>query len=371
MTPMHRAAHTRTRPALRDEGDLDRCDEEGMAADDNEAMTSSAPESFAPSLRSGSPDLGAIEGGACRLDHWGVILATGPDAASFLHGQLTQDMVHWVEGQAKLAGYCSAKGRLLATFMALRLGPEQVALVCSADLLAPTLKRLSMFVLRAKCKLSSGEGLLALYGLSGSAADRWLAGACAATHLPQMPWQTLTFGPTSTALRLPSGTADSRWLLIQPADAAAPQLPALDRSFWDWLEVRAGVVRVVAATTEQFVPQMVNLELTAGVNFQKGCYPGQEVVARTQYRGTLKRRMFHMTADAPVHAGQEVHHASDPGQPAGMVALAAAIPGDSAGRHAALVECKSAMVSAEGSLSVSSVRLRPEALPYPLPLETE
>jgi folate-binding protein YgfZ len=159
--------------------------------------------------------------------------------------------------------------------------------------------------------------------------------------------------------------------LVQPADAAAPQLPELDRSTWDWLEVRSGVVRVVAATSEQFVPQMVNLELTAGVNFQKGCYPGQEVVARTQYRGTLKRRMFHMTADAPLHAGQEVHHSSDPAQPAGMVALAAAIPGDSAGRHAALVECKSAMVSAEGSLSVGGVRLRLEALPYPLPLETE
>jgi len=369
--PTHRAAQTRTRPALRDEGGLDRWDEEGMAADDNEAMTSLALESSLSSPRSGSPDFSAFEGGACRLDHWGVILATGSDAATFLHGQLTQDMVLWADGQAKLAGYCSAKGRLLATFTAWRSGPEQVALVCSADLLAPTLRRLSMFVLRAKCKLSSGDGVLALYGLSGPAADRWLADACSGGPLPQMPWQTLSLGPTSTAIRLPSGTAVSRWLLVQPADAARPPLPELDRSTWDWLEVRSGVVRVVAATSEQFVPQMVNLELTAGVNFQKGCYPGQEVVARTQYRGTLKRRMFHMTADAPLQAGQEVHHSSDPEQPAGMVALAAAIPGDSAGRHSALVECKSAMVSAEGSLSVGGVRLRPEALPYPLPLETE
>jgi hypothetical protein len=143
----------------------------------------------------------------------------------------------------------------------------------------------------------------------------------------------------------------------------------MDRSVWDWLEVRAGVARVVAATVEQFVPQMVNLELTAGVNFQKGCYPGQEVVARSQYRGTLKRRMFHMTAAGPLQAGQEAHHSSDSGQPAGMVALAAAIPGDSAGRYSALVECKSALVTAEGELTAGGVRLMPEELPYPLPLE--
>jgi folate-binding protein YgfZ len=233
-------------------------------------------------------------------------------------------MLHWAEGQAKLAGYCSAKGRLLATFTAWRTGPEQLALACSADLLASTLKRLSMFVLRAKCKLTSGDGVLALYGLSGSAADRWLASACGDQPMPQAAWQVLALGDSSSAIRLPSGTADSRWLLVQAADLPAPSLPDMDRSFWDWLEVRAGVARVVAATVEQFVPQMVNLELTAGVNFQKGCYPGQEVVARSQYRGTLKRRMFHMTAAGPLQAGQEVHHSSDPGQPAGMVALAAA-----------------------------------------------
>lgn len=342
-----------------------------MAADDNEAMTSSASESSLSHPLRHALHSSAHEGGVCRLEHWGLLLATGPDAASFLHGQLTQDMLHWAEGQAKLAGYCSAKGRLLATFTAWRTGPEQVALACSADLLAPTLKRLSMFVLRARCKLTSGEGLWALFGMSGPAADRWLADKSGGQLLPQASWRAFSIGADATAIRLPSGTSDSRWLLVQPADAATPELPAMDRSTWDWLEVRSGVARVVAATSEQFVPQMVNLELTAGVSFQKGCYPGQEVVARTQYRGTLKRRMFHMMADGPLQVGQELHHASDPGQPAGMVALAAAIPGDVAGRYAALVECKSAMVSAEGALMVGGVRLQPDALPYPLPLEAD
>lgn len=307
--------------------------------------------------------------GTCRLAHWGVILATGPDSAPFLQGQLTQDMLHLGEGQARLAGYCSAKGRLLATFTAWRSGPEQIALACSADLLAPTLKRLSMFVLRAKCKLSAGDAEIALYGLSGPSAERWL-GAAAGAALPGAPWSAMAVGSTSRAIRLPSGTPGSRWLLAQPADLPAPALPLLARSDWDWLEVRAGVARVVAATAEQFVPQMVNLELTGGVNFQKGCYPGQEVVARSQYRGTLKRRLFLMTADAALMPGMEVHHSSDPGQPAGLVALAAPAPGDVAGRHAALVECKSALVGAEGELTAGAVRLRPDALPYALPLET-
>ena len=358
-----------TRAALREDVGRDRCGCVGMAADDNERMTTLASASALSTTLPHALNDGPHEGGICRLEHWGVILATGPDAGSFLHSQLTQDMLHWAEGQAKLAGYCSAKGRLLATFTAWRAGPEQLALACSADLIAPTLKRLSMFVLRAKCKLTSGDGVLALYGLSGSAADRWLASACGDQPMPQAAWQVLALGDSSSAIRLPSGTADSRWLLVQAADLPAPSLPDMDRSFWDWLEVRAGVARVVAATVEQFVPQMVNLELTAGVNFQKGCYPGQEVVARSQYRGTLKRRMFHMTAAGPLQAGQEVHHSSDPSQPAGMVALAAAIPGDSAGQFSALVECKSALVTAEGELTAGGVRLTPEELPYPLPLE--
>ena len=124
--------------------------------------------------------------------------------------------------------------------------------------------------------------------------------------------------------------------------------------------------RVVAATVEHFVPQMVNLELVGGVNFQKGCYPGQEVVARSQYRGTLKRRMVPMTAPVALVPGQEIVHTSDPGQPAGEVVLAAPSP---AGGWSALVEVKLAMLPTPGHFAADGQRLEVSALPYALPAE--
>jgi len=123
--------------------------------------------------------------GAVRLADWGVIRAQGADAASFLHGQLTQDVQHLDPGSARLAGYCTAKGRLLASLVVWRSGADELLLACSADVLPATLKRLSMFVLRAKCKLSDASASVALHGLAGSAASQWLgASAPAAACCP-------------------------------------------------------------------------------------------------------------------------------------------------------------------------------------------
>jgi folate-binding protein YgfZ len=300
--------------------------------------------------------------GALRLTDWGVIRAQGADAASFLHGQLTQDINQLGASQARLAGYCSAKGRLLASLVVCRRGPEELLLLCSADLLAPTLKRLSMFVLRAKCKLSDASAELAVHGLVGIAATRMLGDAA-----PGQAWAATALGE-ATALRLPDAMAQARYLLIQPASAAAPALPALDAATWAWLEVRSAVPRITAATVEQFVPQMVNMELVGGVNFQKGCYPGQEVVARSQYRGTLKRRGQLLDTDSLLQPGQEVFHSADPGQPAGMVVLGAPRPG---GGGTALVELKLAAMEG-GSLHAGNADgplLHPLPLPYAMPTE--
>ena len=293
--------------------------------------------------------------GALRLDDWGVISAHGPDATAFLNGQLTQDMLHLDGTQARLAGYCSAKGRLLASFVAWRGADDEIALACSADLLPATLKRLSMFVLRAKCKLADASERLALYGLAGPQADALVGSAAVAA------WSTAARG-SARVIRLPTVDGVSRYLWVGPE---APPLPALEMSAWRWLEVRSGLPRIVAATVDQFVPQMLNFELVGGVNFKKGCYPGQEVVARSQYRGTLKRRTYLLDSAAELQPGQEVFHSADPGQPAGMVVLAASA---GAQRHAALVELKIAAleggtlhaVAADGPL------LRPTALPYAL-----
>ena len=295
--------------------------------------------------------------GALRLTDWGLMLAQGPEAAAFLNGQLTQEMLHLGDAQARLAGYCSPKGRLLATFVAWQVAPETIALACSADLLPATLKRLSMYVLRAKCKLSDGSAAWPLYGLAGPSADVLLQGA-----LPAGDWARGRFGDAQL-VRLPAAQGVSRILWAGPE--APPPLPSLPADTWRWLEVQSGVPRIVAATADQFVPQMLNLELLGGVDFKKGCYPGQEVVARSQYRGTIKRRTYLVDSAVALAAGSEVFHSEDPGQPAGKVVLGASL-GDS--QHAALVELKMAAWQ-EGTLHAGSAdgpRVGAGALPYTL-----
>lgn len=300
--------------------------------------------------------------GAVHLTDWGVIRAQGTDAASFLHGQLTQDVQQLSPRSARLAGYCSAKGRLLASLLVWRDGADELLLACSADVLPATLKRLSMFVLRAKCKLSDASAALSLHGLSGPDATRWLG-----ENAPTSAWQR-DDAHGAPVLRLPDSAGLARYLWVAPADAPSPALPPLSPAAWSWLEVTSGVARIVGATVEQFVPQMVNFDLVDGVNFQKGCYPGQEIVARSQYRGTIKRRAFVFDCAAAAQPGQEVFHSADDGQPAGMIVNAASLDG----AHRALVEIKLAALDA-GSLHLGTAggpRLQRLAQqPYSMPIE--
>ena len=301
--------------------------------------------------------------GAVRLADWGVIRAFGDDAAKFLHGQLTQDVEHLPAGQARLAGFCSANGRLMVSFVIWRSQPGEVLMACSADLLPAVLKRLSMFVLRARCKLSDASAEWPLWGLAGGSAITALGDAA-----PAAVWGQSAIG-AGAVVRLPDAVIDGVAVprLLQ-AGTQPPPLPALVVDAWRAYEVHSGVARIVAATLEQFVPQMVNLELVGGVNFQKGCFPGQEVVARSQYRGTLKRRSVVVASAALLTPGMEIFHTADPDQPAGMVVLAGALPGREA---VALVEVKLAALDS-GALHAGAVdgpRLQPGALPYAFPTE--
>ncbi|HSI57828.1 MAG TPA: folate-binding protein [Ideonella sp.] len=314
-----------------------------------------------------SPELalptGIVFDGATRLPDWGLIRARGEDAASFLQGQLTNDLALLPEGRARLAGYCSAKGRLLASFVVWRASPGEFLLACSADVLPATLKRLSMFVLRARCKLSDASAELALWGLSGAAAETQLGASAPAEALG------VAHQGEAQVVRLPDALGQPRFLWAAPAAQAPAGLAELAPAAWRWLEVHSGVVRIVAATVEHFVPQMVNFELVGGVDFKKGCFPGQEVVARSQYRGTLKRRAVLLAGAVPLAEGQEVFHDQDPGQPAGTVALAASLPAGDGDRHLALVELKRAALGS-GHLHLAAADgplLSPRALPYPLP----
>jgi len=292
------------------------------------------------------------------LCHWGVIRAVGAEAAKFLNGQLTQDVQSLERTQARLAGYCSPKGRLLASFVIWKPSDDEVLLACHASVLTATLKRLSMFVMRAQCKLSDASSEVALIGVSGQRAHR-------ATE--SLPAWGLRADASDTWIRLPDVAGIARaW---QVMTAAAPQLAdPLALATWQRLEVDSGIVTIEAATVDQFVPQMLNFELIGAVNFQKGCYPGQEVVARSQYRGTTKRRTFLFTADAPIAAGQEAFHSADPTQPAGLVASAAPAPsdGEASLAHHALIEVKLSVFDG-GSLHLGSpdgALLTPCPMPY-------
>ena len=300
--------------------------------------------------------------GRVTLSHWGLIRARGADTVKFLQGQLTNDVTTLEPSRARLAGFCSAKGRLQASFVVWKLAPDELLLACSASVLPATLKRLSMFVLRAQCKLTDASAELALHGVVGNTA-RALLGDTAVWGRRELEGGTL--------LRLPDAAGVPRCMLALPPASEVVAAPALSLDAWRWLEVQSGIPIIEAATVEQFVPQMLNYELVGGVDFQKGCYPGQEVVARSQYRGTIKRRMFLFDCDTPASAGQEVFHSGDAAQPAGMVVNAAPRPGVAGSGSAALVEVKLAAL-ADGSLHLGAADgagLRLCALPYALPSE--
>ena len=255
--------------------------------------------------------------GAVALPDWGVIRVVGEDAASFLHGQLTHDFVLLGADRARLAAYCNPKGRMWASFIGFKRPDQSIWLLCQRDVLPTVLKRLSMFVLRAKAKLSDASAELTVYGLVGAAADA--TGAV---------WGKSDEGE-GTRVRLPDAQGRGRHLWVAPAGSPAPAPAAgtgLSLAQWQWLEVRSAVVPVGAPLSEALVPQMLNYESVDGVNFKKGCYPGQEVVARSQFRGSLKRRAFLAHSPAPAQVGQEVFHSSDAEQPTGVVAAAAAHP---------------------------------------------
>jgi folate-binding protein YgfZ len=294
--------------------------------------------------------------GVVALEHWGVIRARGSDAAKFLHGQLTSDMLTLTGDRAVPAGFCSAKGRLQASFVVWQGEPDEILLACSASLLAPTLKRMSMFVLRAQCKLVDATAEWPLHGLVGTSAEALLGDA--------PPWGCQR-SVAGTLIRLPDAQGVKRALLVGPAPAG---MAGIGLDLWRWLEVSSGVPIIEAATVDQFVPQMVNLELIGGVDFKKGCYPGQEVVARSQYRGTLKRRMFLFDVPAAAQAGQEIFHSADPGQPAGRVANAAPSP---AGGSRLLAEVK--LVALDGGTlhlgAADGPVLSRRDLPYAVPTE--
>ena len=211
-----------------------------------------------------------------RLSRYGLLSVTGDDARAFLHAQLTNDIEHLAADRAALAGWCSAKGRLLATFLVVPV-PSGFLLQLARDLVPAVMKRLPMFVLRSKVKIADESDAWQQHGV-------WSAPWSGA----DVSWQ----GETVTVR-----VGEGRFLQIGKTLA---EEPTASEEAWVAQEIHAGRPLITAATQDQFVPQMVNLEQLGGVDFRKGCYPGQEIVARAQYRGQVKRRMVHRKAPAGV-----------------------------------------------------------------------
>ena len=319
----------------------------------------------------------SLNHGYTTLTNWGLILVEGVDAATLLQGQLSNSVLSLKRtlsgetaqgpGAVRLVGYCNPKGRLLASAW-LALFPESAdsddrfALFVSKDIAASTAKRLAMYILRSKVKVLDASNDWDVFGSYQSSQDE---------QSSALPNDTL-------ALRMPDvltqGQSFQRTLIAKrKSDASASSVNQAALMKWNTLEVLSAIPRIVLATQEQFVPQMINFESVAGVDFKKGCYPGQEIVARSQYRGAVKRRLQLAHTEASESAldlakpGAELFHEDDSSQPCGMVVLAANNPS-----HPDLVdlqvECKlEALESGQIHLAMSNGPvLKIDQLPYPL-----
>jgi hypothetical protein len=257
------------------------------------------------------------------LSHLGVIAAHGADAESFLQAQFSNDVSRVDVHNSQLNAYCTPKGRTLGLFRLFRIG-DTFYLRLPADTLEAVLQRLRMYVLRADVTLEDVSENFFRIGVAGEDATRELAAAVG--KVPEQENQVLHTSDY-TVLRVP-GT-HSRFEVYATSLEAATRLweslnvrgAPVGQSAWRLLEIQAGLPNIFEPTVELFVPQMLNLQLIDGLDFKKGCYPGQEIVARMQYLGTLKRRMYlgQIEVDGQPLPGAALYSGSDSEQATGRI----------------------------------------------------
>ena len=303
----------------------------------------------------------------CDLGQFGTLRVSGEDAQSFLQNMLSSDIREADASRAQLSSLNSPKGRMLATMLIWRNGDDYLLQLPRA-LCEPMRKKLSMYVLRAKVKISDASDEIVSLGLSGENAQEILVKQFG--ELPQ-----LLFGCTDTGQACVLKFSGTRFQVSTTAQHAPTFWQSLSQHAqpvgsvcWDWLNIRAGIPVILPQTQEQFVPQMANLELLGGVNFKKGCYPGQEIVARMQYLGKLKRRMYlvHIDSSVAPQPGDELFSAEMEGQASGMIANVSPAPGGGYDMLAVM------QTSSRESQTVHWKSLQGEVLqflppPYPLP----
>ncbi|MBW8078711.1 MAG: folate-binding protein [Gallionella sp.] len=307
----------------------------------------------------------------CDLSQFGTLRVSGEDAQSFLQNLLSNDIRLVDTSHAQLSSFNTAKGRMLAIFLIWQSGGDYF-LQLPRSLCATMQKKLSMYVLRSKVKIEDASEQQASIGLSGNEAAKLLhdhifniipqdifavqqgvhQGGNASGHI-----SVIRLGDTRFQISTSAQYATELWsrLCIEARPVGAP--------CWDWLNIRAGIPVIEPNTQEEFVPQMANLDALGGINFKKGCYPGQEIVARMHYLGKLKRRMYlaHLTGDAVPQAGEELFSADMAGQASGMIANAAPAPN---GGYDILAVIQTASAESTTVHTASGVALEFLTLPY-------
>lgn len=277
-------------------------------------------------LHFGDPaaELRAAQGGniVADLSHFGLVGFNGEDSQIFLQGQATNDVRQVTASQAQIGSLCTPQGRMLATFLLWQHDGDYF-MELPAALRASIQKHLSKYVMRAKVKVRDAGGESVRLGVAGEGA----AGALRAIFgaLPPVPYAAID-SEHGLLIALPG----SRYEIVAAPDRAGelwqalrPACTPVGANCWDWLSIRAGVPVILPATQEQFTPQMANIELLGGVSFTKGCYTGQEIVARTQHLGKVKRRLYlaHLDGDGAPQPGEVLAGAEH-----GMIVNAEAAP---------------------------------------------
>jgi folate-binding protein YgfZ len=320
------------------------------------------------------PESGPPDTPGCRLfdlSHLGLIAVQGADAVGFLQGQLSNDVRELSQTHVQWSSHCSLKGRMLANFLVMRID-DTIYLQFPRERVPDLLKRLRMFVLRSRVTLDDASDDLVRIALAGDCAADLLAA------------RGLLIPDRDNGLALTDGIAVirltgpvSRYEVIGTPEALAEHWNAFlatatptNRDVWQLLDIRAGIPTIYDRTADAFVPQMANMQLIDGVSFNKGCYTGQEVVARMQYLGKLKRRMYlaEVESNAPPQPGDELFSSSTTSQQGSGTVVAASPLGGRRYEILAVVEVRSAE-SGEVRLSDHGRVLQFKALPYPFPAD--
>jgi len=300
----------------------------------------------------------------CDLSHLDLLALSGSDALTFLQGQVTNDVKLLNDNSAHYTGYCNPKGRLLALFLAYS-HDNKLYLQLNHKLAEPITKRLQMYIMRSKVTISNASDSIVKIGLSGKDIVPLLG-----EFFTQVPQQAFEVANTENVslIRLPTRLNEiPRFEIICETERAKSIWQSLKihckpvgKPSWEWLEIQAGIPDIYFNTQEEFVPQMVNLDVLGAISFKKGCYTGQEIVARTHYLGKVKRRTYlaHISTSAPPQAGDDVENSNN--EIVGKIVRSTLAP---AGGYSVLVEVRLESLES-GNINWQGKEIAIQTLPY-------